>query len=337
MNLYYSVKGDPAQSRKYQEDTFLEADKIQDIEIMTPCGYGLCFSYIIDGSFIKLNNIAPKVIALLERTQRENEFFGMHGNPHSMLHVFYGFALGGLGEFAQGEQLCEKGVASAHRTNHPYSIGLAYANYGNLCIFKWDGEKAIKIYQSAIEYQEKSQSAIFLGMSWGFQGAGYYLIGEYDTAIKLLEKGIQMQTDMKLPFVIALMQVYLSMVHFDLGNFNEANALAEQAVKLAQTNREKWIEGFALLQLGRVIGRMERSQLQKAEECIFTGMKILEELKIKPTLSIGFLFLGELYAHAGQKEKSLKNLMQAEGLFQEMGINYWLGRTKKTLEALKSN
>jgi hypothetical protein len=66
-------------------------------------------------------------------------------------------------------------------------------------------------------------------------------------------------------------------------------------------------------------------------------MKILEELKIKPTPSIGFLFLGELYAHAGQKEKSLKNLMQAEGLFQEMEINYWLGRTKKTLEALKSN
>jgi tetratricopeptide (TPR) repeat protein len=113
-------------------------------------------------------------------------------------------------------------------------------------------------------------------MSWGFQGVGYYMIGEHDTAIKLLEKGIQMQTDMKLPFVIALMQVYLSMVHFDLGNLDEANALAEQAVKLAQTNREKWIEGFAWLQLGRTIGRMEGSQLQKAEECIFTGMKILE-------------------------------------------------------------
>jgi class 3 adenylate cyclase/tetratricopeptide (TPR) repeat protein len=335
MNLYYSVKGDPAQSRKYQEDTFMEADKIQDIEIMTPCGYGLCFSYIIDGSFIKLNNIAPKVIALLEKTQRENEFFGMHGNPHSMLHVFYGFALGCLGEFAQGEQLCEKGVASAHRTNHPYSIGLAYANYGNLCLTKGDGEKAIKTYQSAIEYQEKSQSSIFLGISWGFQGAGYYLIGEYDTAIKLLEKGIQMQTDMKLPFVIALMQVYLSMVHFDLGNFNEANALAEQAVKLAQTNREKWIEGFALLQLGRTIGRMEGSPLQKAEECIFTGMKILKELKMKPTHSYGFLLLGELYADAGKKEKALENLKQAEVLYQAMGMIYWLDRTKKIFETLK--
>jgi hypothetical protein len=61
----------------------------------------------------------------------------------------------------------------------------------------------------------------------------------------------------------------------------------------------------------------------------------LKELKIKSTLSTGFLFLGELYAHAGRKEESLKNLKQAEGLFQEMGINFWLDRTKKILETLK--
>ena len=335
MNLYYSVKGDVALGRKYLEDAFVEADKIQDIEIMTPCGYGLCFSYIIEGAFVKVNNIAPRVIALLEKTQRENEFFGMHGNPHSMLHVFYGLSLGATGEITKGVQLCEEGVASAHRTNHPYSIGLAYTHYGNLCLFTWDGEKAIKMFQSAIEYQEKSQSAIFLGMSWAFQGVGYYMIGEHGTAMKLLEKGIKMQTDMMLPFMIALMQVYLSMIHFDLKHFNEANALAEQALKQAQTNREKWVEGFAWILLGRTNGKMEGAQLQKAEEYIFTEMKVLEELKIKTLHSVGVFFLGELYAHTGRKEESLKNLTLAEGLFQEMGINYWLIRTKEALESLK--
>ncbi len=51
---------------------------------------------------------------------------------------------------------------------------------------------------------------------------------------------------------------------------------------------------------------MEVAQLQKAEECIFTGMKVLGELKMKPIHSFGFLFLGELYAYAGRKEESLK-------------------------------
>jgi tetratricopeptide (TPR) repeat protein len=80
---------------------------------------------------------------------------------------------------------------------------------------------------------------------------------------------------------------------------------------------------------------MEGSQLQKAEECILAGIKVLNELKIKSTLSIGFLFLGELYADAGKKEKALENLKQAEGLFQEMGMIYWLDRTKKIFETLK--
>ncbi len=248
MNLYYSMKGDFVLSRKYLEDTFVEADKIQDIEIMTPCAFGLCFSYLIEGNFIKVNNIAPKVIACWRRLKERMNFSvctairirccrSLTGIPWVLLVI------------SQGEQLCEKGIASAHRTNHPYSIGLAYYNYGNLCLTKGDGEKAIKTYQSAIEYQEKSQSAIFLATSWGLQGIGYYFISDYDKALKLLEKGIKMQMDMKLPYLIAFMQTYLSMAHFDLGDFNEANAFAEQAVKLAQANGEKWVEGVSWLQL----------------------------------------------------------------------------------------
>ena len=79
---------------------------------------------------------------------------------------------------------------------------------------------------------------------------------------------------------------------------------------------------------------MAGSQLHKAEECISAGMKIIKELKIKPALPIGFLFLGELYARAGRKEEAIKNLKQAEGLSQEMGIDYWLARTKKVLETI---
>jgi tetratricopeptide (TPR) repeat protein len=202
-------------------------------------------------------------------------------------------------------------------------------------MYKGDGKKMINIYQTAVEYQEKSHSILFLALAWCCLGYGYYYIGEYDTAIKLLEKSINMQTDMKLPFMISLMQAGLSMVRFDLGNFNKAHALAKQAVKLAQTNKEKWVEAFAWLQLGRAIGRVKGAQVQKAEECIFTGMKISDQLKIKPFLSEGLLYLGELYANAGRKEESLKNLKQAEGLFQEMGINYWLSRTKKIFETLK--
>jgi tetratricopeptide (TPR) repeat protein len=115
---------------------------------------------------------------------------------------------------------------------------------------------------------------------------------------------------------------------------SEAKLHAEQALNLAQTNQEKLSEGISWIQLGRIIGKTEKLQIDKAEEYILKGMKISDELKTKPNYALGYLFLGELYANAGQKEKALENLKKAEAMFQEMGMNYYLARTKKLLETL---
>lgn len=71
--------------------------------------------------------------------------------------------------------------------------------------------------------------------------------------------------------------------------------------------------------------------LEKAEECILRGMRILDELKAKPRYAQGHLFLGELYAHSGQRGKALTNLTKAETLFKEMGTDYWLAETRRFL------
>jgi Tfp pilus assembly protein PilF len=63
-------------------------------------------------------------------------------------------------------------------------------------------------------------------------------------------------------------------------------------------------------------------------------MKIFDELKMKPSYAGAYLVLAELYAHASQKEKALENLKKAETMFQEMGMDYWLGRTRKVLAEL---
>jgi hypothetical protein len=64
-------------------------------------------------------------------------------------------------------------------------------------------------------------------------------------------------------------------------------------------------------------------------------MKILDELETKPLYTLGYIFLGELYAGVGQKEKALENLKKAEVMFQEMGMDYWLARTRKLLEKVR--
>jgi len=77
---------------------------------------------------------------------------------------------------------------------------------------------------------------------------------------------------------------------------------------------------------------MEESQIDKAEEYILQGMKVLDDLETKPAYAVGCLTLGELYLDARRKEKALENLKKAETMFQEMGMDYYTVRTKKLLE-----
>jgi len=86
--------------------------------------------------------------------------------------------------------------------------------------------------------------------------------------------------------------------------------------------------------LGRILGKTDPSQSDKAEECILKGIKILDKMNIKPWYSEGYFCLGELYADTGKREKALENLKKAEKMFQEMGIDYWLARTQGVIGRL---
>jgi class 3 adenylate cyclase/tetratricopeptide (TPR) repeat protein len=333
IGMFHSQTGDAALGKKYQEASFEEAEKIQDLETMAPVSFGLCNSYVWEGEFRKIVNIAPRVIDLLEKAQREHDFFGHTLNIYSALQAIYGLSLGLMGNFTKGEQLCEKALSFVHKINHLYSIGIAEYLYGFLFLFKGDGENGVKHLQSSIEYLEKSHGVMFLPQAWGGFGWGHFYLGELETALKFLEKGLKMQMD--LGFSFSFFHFYLSFVHLELGNLDEAKVHAEQALNLAQTSHQKIWEGLSGIQLGRTLGKMKGSQLRKAEEQILKGMKILDELETKPVYAWGCLFLGELYANAGQKEKAIETLKKAEAMCQEMGMDYWLARTKKVLEMVR--
>jgi class 3 adenylate cyclase/tetratricopeptide (TPR) repeat protein len=331
---FYALRRDSVRGRKYLEDAFDEAEKIQDIEIMAPVAVHLCLSYEEEGEFRKTIRIISKAINLLEKTHRESEFFGYVANPYSVLQAHYGLSLAALGDFETGEQLSEKALSFAQRNNHLYSIGTVEVIYGTLFTLKGDGENVIKHFQNAIECFEKSQAVLYLPLAWSNLGHGYYLLGELDRALKYTEKGLKMQQDTGLPIFLSWFHSNLSMVHDGSGRWGEAKIQAEQGLRLAHTNHEKSYEGVLWFLLGRAIEKMEKADHNIAEEYILKGMKILEELMLKPYFSRGYFYLGELYADVGLKEKALENLRKAESLFQEMGMDYYLGRTREMLGRL---
>ena len=334
MSMIGSDRGKP--DSKALENSFGQMEKEKDIELMVLMGHALCLPNMVEGKYRKIEAIGSKIISLLEETDRQREFFLLHLNTYVYLTAMYGQALGALGKFAEGEKSCERSLTFAHEINHFFSIAIAEIHYAVLSFFRGDGQKAVKHSQRCIEYLRKSNVLIYLPTSSGLLGWGHYFLEDLNSAQKILEKSVGMHIETGLEFWHSLFRCGLSMVSFDLGNLNEAKSQADEAIKLAEKNKEKHFEGISWIQLGRTIGKMEPLQIIRAEELIRRGINILGDLEIKPWFTVGHLFLGELHANAGRKEKAVEVLKMAESEFQEMGMDYWLGKTRKVLATVQT-
>ncbi len=127
---------------------------------------------------------------------------------------------------------------------------------------------------------------------------------------------------------------HFSMPLIDLGEHEKALASIDEALILARKNNDKPFEGLSKVWLGRILGKTDPNQFDRAEESILKGINILEELRLKPSSSQGYLYLGEFYTDIGQKEKAQENLKKAERMFKEMGMDYWLAKTDEVLKRL---
>jgi G-protein signaling modulator 2 len=208
--------------------------------------------------------------------------------------------------------------------------------HGWLFIAKGDGESTLQHLQESIRYLEETRFTYLLGHAWAGLGWGYYFLGELETALEHMEKGLRIQSDAGLTHQLSRYHYSLSMVHLDLGNLERARSCIEGAAEVAHSNNEKHIEADSRITLGRVLGKTERAEGVKAEESILQGISILDELKLKPSSSLGDLFLGEVYADTGQREKALETLKKAETEFKDMGMDYWLRRTQEVLERVQA-
>jgi class 3 adenylate cyclase/tetratricopeptide (TPR) repeat protein len=331
MGYFYSGRGDAALGMKYQLDAFEEAERLQDSQITARIGWALTFSLDVAGEYRKVVQITPRVLALLEKEEGQQELFGMPIDLRSLLYANYGHGLGYVGRFAEGEQACEKALSFAHEAKNIFSIAIVEFLYG--CFFspKGDGRNSAKHFEISIGHLEKLKAVFLLPLAYGLMGEGYRLMGDPGKALRFGERGLEMKMQIGAPGWLSLHHGFLSQVHFDLGHLKESKVHAERGLHFAQTNREKYGEGVSLVQLGKTLGKMEEPQIDKSEDLILQGLKILDELETKPAYAVGCLNLGELYFDIGRQDKALENLRKSEEMFSRMGMDYWLTQARNVL------
>jgi tetratricopeptide (TPR) repeat protein len=81
-----------------------------------------------------------------------------------------GLAGCGLGDFGEGEALCEEALRYALEIDDPVSKAFVEFVYGILYIHKGDGKEAAEHLQKCIRYQEEKELIPLTGVAWTHLG-----------------------------------------------------------------------------------------------------------------------------------------------------------------------
>jgi tetratricopeptide (TPR) repeat protein len=161
-------------------------------------------------------------------------------------------------------------------------------------------------------------------------------MGELETARNHLDTGVGIQRAAGIPILRSNYWLYMAMVCLDSGDLSSALTHAGEAVNLARASNEKGFLAISEIMLGRLHAQLDPSQTDGAEELILGQINVLDELRLRPYASQGYLFLGELYADTGRKDEALETLKHAEAEFKDMGMDYWLSKTQEVLAPLET-
>lgn len=334
IGLYYSVKGELLEGMKYGEECLKKAEETQDTELMAPIVFDLCSNYCVRGEFWKVIDLVPRVLTLLEETEKEYECFDRGYNIYSALLAFYGFSKGYVGDFAYAKTLCEKGLDIARKIDNLYSLGLVELLYGYAIAHQGEGKEALGHFLKSIQYLEKGQIFVLLGLAWSGLGWAHFFMGELQEARNYIEKGLKFHSEAGVRYNSSTHYWFLALVHYELAELRKAQDYVTEAIRLSRLNGEIYYEGLSMVTLGRILSKGESSQMEGAEDSILEGIKILRNLK-STYYGVGYLFLGELYLRVNQGGKALRALETAEKVSRETKMYYWLARTQAALKMLQ--
>ncbi len=334
IGLYYSVKGNPLLGVRYNEDCFRIAEAAEDVNLIAPVAFDLCSNYASRGEFLKVVDVAPRVLSMLERAGKQYECFDRGYNVYTALSAFYAFATGYLGDFDQAKLIFQKGLSAAQDIDNLYSIGLSETLYGYVSCYYGAGKEALSHFTTGIHCLEKGQIFILLGFAWSGVGWSHYFMGEPKTGLPFIEKGLKIHSDAGISYDLSAHYYFLGATHFELGNLELAHTYIQQALKLAQKYNEVYYVAWSLPMLGRILVRLDTTQLKEAEDHVLRGIHLLDDLKVKPQVGIAYLCLADVYAHANEAQKALQSLKRAETILAEAGMEYWLVKTRGFLKML---
>lgn len=298
---------------------------------------GLCFA---TGDFSATVAVSLRILKSMEDAQTALESYDMPFNAYSWIASLTAGFSALLGDFDNAVMCGRKSLDIAREAKNLLSVALAELWYGFVLAVRGLGEDATGYLMKSIEHFEQAGTGddlAFSAGSWFMLGYAKFLLGDLEAARQHMEKAVKMTLDRKIAYYLAFTYATLSTVHLAAGDVTNAQDCVESASEWAQKLCQKHFEGLAKICSGKILAESGLLQAAKAEASILEGIEIVTEFSMRPWRAQGHLYLGELYAGTGRTQLGIKNLKKAERMFEDMGMDYWVSKTRDVLDRFQQS
>jgi class 3 adenylate cyclase/tetratricopeptide (TPR) repeat protein len=238
------------------------------------------------------------------------------------LRVGLGLSLAPLGRFGEALRTTMEAREIAESTGDLHDLSIAYHAAGLVHVQKGEYEPAIRILERGRDICERGSLGVILKVLAVDLGGAYAQYGRAEEAIRVIEEALRRASDVQV--FAGDWQTKLAEAHLCAGKFEEAREIARGALELSRSIGQRSAEAQCLHLLGDIESAGQVGQPETVEEIYREAMVRSEALGMRPLVARCHFSLARLARTTGKLARSREHLDAAASLFREMDMGFWL-------------
>jgi class 3 adenylate cyclase/tetratricopeptide (TPR) repeat protein len=265
----YYQRGDMREALGYYKQVLPVAQNAADEELLVIPTGAIGQALIVQGHLAKGCAMLGQAIPVFEKMTRWPQWI--------QAKSFYGAGVAGMGNWRQGLSEAQDALAKSDEFKSLTGIGVSQNCIGYAYFFGGELQRAMDAARAAVEAAEQSKDLIYHCVGYSLWAWAAGRMGQLDVAEEKMARSLEVAE--KLGGKVIMGDVSMaarSEIALYRGNWNEAIALAQKTLEVAQMTGAVWSAGVAYRVWGLALVNLDPPRWEEAEKHLTDSISALE-------------------------------------------------------------
>jgi len=308
------------EAMRYLQHVLLEAQEVGDEELLAITSVQMGRAMTAQGQFSKSKPLLAQAARLLEKAANWPDWI--------FATSFLGIALAASGHSAAGVAQGQQALARAREMNTQTGCAVSHVCLSAIYWMGGEIEHMLEESHTTVEVAEQSGNHFMTYLGYGLRGWAESRLGRHEAAMQSMAHSQAISQSLGGQLLIA---DWLAAAHAELvlaaGRVEEALALAEQAVNIAQAIGGLFAQGLAHRVWSQALTALHPPRWDEAEAHLAASLQALQACEAMPEVARTQLAWGTLCRERSDPLPALEHFEIAAFHFENAGLTRELERT----------